>query len=106
MFYKSRISLLTYPLDRSSLKGQADGISGAVSIKADSRVEAFLAIYDLYTQQGDEVTVLAVSSEQKSHPLRFSDSELSQIKERGVDIKTGFYESEVQIESLEENPLP
>lgn len=101
MFYKFRISLLR-PMDRNRLRADAAGVSGSFFFEADSRVGAFIAVHDWYTQLGCEVTVLAASLEQKAKPLGFSSLELSQIRDRGVDVKLGFNESEVQIESIEE----
>ena len=105
MFYKFRISLLQ-PMDKSRLIAAAAGMSGAFFFEAGSRVAAFVAVHDWYTQRGCEVTVLATSVEQKANPLGFSRQELSQIKALGIDVRLGFNESEVQVESIEEISIP
>jgi hypothetical protein len=90
------------PIDKSRLIADAAGVSGSFFFEADSRVLAFVAVHDWYTQLGREVTVLSASLGQKANPLGFSSQELLQIKDRGVEVRLGFNESEVQIESIEE----
>jgi hypothetical protein len=103
MLYKFRISI-SPPFDKSRLSGEAIGFSGAFPLEAGSRVQAFHAANDWFNKRGFEVTVLATTPETKANPLGFSDQELSRLKEIGLEIRTGFNESEVQIESLEESP--
>jgi hypothetical protein len=101
MFYKFRVSLLQ-PMDKNRLIADAAGVTGAFIFEADSSVAAYVAVHDWYAQRGCEVTVLASGLKQNDSPLGFSTEELSQIKDRGIDVRLGFNESEVQIESIEE----
>lgn len=102
MFYKFRISLLQ-PMDKSRLIAAAAGMSGAFFFEAGSRVAAFVAVHDWYKQRGCELTVLSTNLEQNTSPLGFSRQELSQIKALGINLKLGFNESDVQVESIEES---